>query len=184
MRKLLLSMLVLMTMLVIAACGEKEKTDGASNENESVEKAESTDNKENKDESIEVDKNLLSVEVTLPASMFEDQNIDDVIAQAKEDGVKEVIKNSDGSLTYKMSKSKHSEMMKEMQDQLTANIEEMKTSEDFVSIKDVTHNKSFSEFTMIVDKEAFENSFDGFAAFGLGLSGMMYQLFDGVNPDN
>ena len=39
-------------------------------------------------------------------------------------------------------------------------------------------NKSFSKFTLIVDKEAFENSFDGFAALGLAMTGMYYQAFE------
>lgn len=34
-----------------------------------------------------------------------------------------------------------------------------------------------------MEKEAFENSFDGFAALGLGMSGIYYQLFDGVDMD-
>lgn len=186
MRKVFLLLLVLITMITIAACGGQEDTSGESDKNESVEKAETVKKDEEKEETVEVDKNLLSVEVTLPASFFEleGQDIDQVIADAKEDGVQEVTKNEDGSLTYKMSKAKHAEMMKEMEEQVKNTIEEMKNSEDFVSIQDVTVNKSFSEFTMIVDREAFENSFDGFAALGLGFSGMFYQLFDGVNPDD
>jgi len=34
-----------------------------------------------------------------------------------------------------------------------------------------------------VDRAAYENSFDGFAALGLGLQGMFYQAFDGVPSD-
>lgn len=136
------------------------------------------------EQAIEVDKDLLSVEVTLPAVMFEEENVDDVISEAKADGVKEVTKNDDGSVTYKMSKSVHGEMMKEAEKAIKEYIEELKTSEDFTSIQDVIVDKSYSEFTMVVDQEAFENSLDGFAAFGLGLHGMYYQLFDGVGPDD
>jgi len=139
---------------------------------------------EPEEQSIEVDKGVFSVEITLPASLFEGEDIDEVIAEAKEDGVSDVTVHDDGSLTYKMSKSKHNEMMREMKDDLLEYIEETKNSEDYKSIKDITHNKVFSEFTLLVDQEAFENSFDGFAALGLGMSGLYYQLFDGVAPDD
>ena len=132
---------------------------------------------------IEVDKNLLSVEITLPASMFAGQDLDQVIASAKADGVSEVTKNEDGSITYKMPKSLHNEMMAEMEKGIVEYVDELKTSEDYASIKDVKHNEKFTEFNVIVDKEAFEGSFDGFATLGLGMQGMIYQSFDG-SKDN
>ncbi|WHY59892.1 hypothetical protein [Cytobacillus firmus] len=75
-------------------------------------------------------------------------------------------------------------MMKEMETELQKTIADTKNGGDYPSVKDVTNNKDFSEFTLEVDREAFENSFDGFAAFGLGLSGMFYQLFNGVDPED
>lgn len=139
---------------------------------------------EAEEQSIEVDKGIFSVEITLPASLFEGEDIDEVIAEAKEDGISDIIVHDDGSLTYKMSKSKHNEMMREMKDGLIEYIGETKNSEDYKSIKDITYNKVFSEFTLVVDQEAFENSFDGFAALGLGILGLYYQLFDGVALDD
>ncbi|MCA1029198.1 hypothetical protein LCM23_24605 [Cytobacillus kochii] len=153
--------------------------------NESAEGEKSTDQKqEEKEGAVNVDKGLLNVELTLPASFFEGEDIDTVIAEAKKERVSEVTKNEDGSLTYKMPKSEHKKMMAEMGTSITDSIEEMKSSEDYVSIKDVTHNKSFTEFTLLVDKESYENSMDGFAIFGLGLQGSMYQMFNGANPED
>ncbi|MEC2078422.1 hypothetical protein, partial [Metabacillus fastidiosus] len=111
------------------------------------------------------------------------QDIDTVIADAKKEGVTEVTKNEDGSLTYKMTKAKHKEMMQELEKSILETIEETKNSKDYVSIKDITHNDSFSEFTLVVDKAKYENSMDGFAALGLGMSGMMYQIYNGSDPD-
>ncbi|MGG3891757.1 hypothetical protein [Metabacillus fastidiosus] len=139
--------------------------------------------KQEKEETVDVKKGLLNVEITLPASMFEDQDIDTVIADAKKEGVTEVTKNEDGSLTYKMTKAKHKEMMQELEKSILETIEETKNSKDYVSIKDITHNDSFSEFTLVVDKAKYENSMDGFAALGLGMSGMMYQIYNGSDPD-
>jgi len=124
------------------------------------------------------------VKVTIPAIFFEGQDIDSVISKAKNSGIKEVIKNDDGSLTYKMSKPEHQEMMKGLKEGILASVDEIKASEEFKSVKDVTYNKSFSEFTLTVDKKEFENSFDTMASLGLALTGMYYQLFNGVGVDN
>ncbi|MDZ5712617.1 hypothetical protein [Jeotgalibacillus haloalkalitolerans] len=170
-------LLLLISMLALAACSSEEDTSNGSGTAE--------DSKENKEEqSVEVDKGLLNVELTLPASMFEGQDIDQLIAEAKEDGAKDVTKNDDGSLTYKMSKSDHKEMMQEIEAGMEESLNELITGEDFVSIKDISHNDSFDEFTVTVEKEAFENSFDGFGILTLGMTGMIYQVYDGEDIDS
>jgi hypothetical protein len=136
------------------------------------------------EQAIEVDKGIFSVEITLPASLFEGEDIGEVVAKAKEDGVSDVTVNNDGSITYRMSKSKHNELMREMRDELLEHIEEVKNSKDYESINDITYNKTFSEFTLIVDREKFENSFDGLVALGIGMLALYYQLFNGVAPDD
>ncbi len=163
----------------LASCSTNDQENKASDSKKSAEQTK----EKTKEQTVAVDKGLLNVEVTLPASMFEGDDADTVIADAKKEGA-EVTKNEDGSFTYKMSKAKHKEMMKELETNIRTTLEEMKTSGDYVSIKDITPNNSFSEFTLVVDKEAYENSMDGFAAIGLGMSGMMYQLFSGVDADN
>jgi len=170
-------MIMMILMLFLSACsGDNKENDKSEGNKETTEQSQN--------ENIEVDKGLLNVEITLPADMFEGEDIEQVIADAKEDGVKEVIQNEDGSLTYKMSKAKHKEMMKEMETSINETIEDMKTSEEYPSIKDITHNKDFTEFTVIVNKSEFENGWDGFAVFGLGISGAYYQLFNGVSEED
>jgi len=171
--------MMLLSLLLVACGNNDQEKNNAGNAEESAKQQE----EQTEDESVDVKKGLLNVEVTLPASMFEGEDIDTVIADAKKEGVKEVTKNEDGSLTYKMSKAKHKEMMEELKTGILETIEETKNSEDYVSIKDITYNDSFSEFTLVVEKSAYEDSMDGFAAFGLGISGMYYQLYNGVNPD-
>ena len=131
-----------------------------------------------------MEKGIFNVEVTLPASFFEGEDIDTVIAEAKKDGIKEATKNDDGSVTYKMSKEKHKEMMTEMETGLKEYMDELLTSEDYSSIRDVSANKNYSTFTLIVDKALYEDSFDGFATMGLGMLGMYYQVFEGVDSEN
>lgn len=177
MKKILILPLTLLFSILLVACGQdKESESGKKSDN--ADRAEET-----KNGSFKVDKGLLNVEITIPASLFEGQEIDSAITEAKKEGIKEVIKNDDGSVTYKMSKSVHKEMMKKMEKDILETIEEIKTSKDFASIKDVSYNKSFTEFTLTVNKEQFENSFDAMASMGLALPGMYYQLFSGVDSE-
>jgi hypothetical protein len=128
---------------------------------------------------IEVDKGLLNVEITLPASFFQGDP-EQAIANAKANGVSEAVVNEDGSVTYKMSKATHEKMLKDMKDQAVQTIEEFVNDEELASIRDIEYNDKLSEYTVIVDRAAYENSFDGFIVLGLGMQGMFYQAFDGV----
>ncbi|WP_462411543.1 hypothetical protein [Neobacillus sp. Marseille-QA0830] len=169
--KKMLRVLVAATMMFLVACSA-DKPENQTKEKENT-----------KSQEVNVDKGMLNVTITLPASMFKDQNVDEVVADAEKEGIT-ATKNADGSVTYKMSKSKHKEMMEEMKTTVIQTIDDAKSGKDYQSIKDITYNNDFSEFTLIVDKEAYENSMDGFAALGLAMSGMMYELFNGVKPDD
>lgn len=168
MKKILFSLSIFF-LFALTACSSNDKQEA--------------DNPDQNDESLNVDKGLMNVEITLPASMFEGEEIESVLKEAEEEGIK-ATQNEDGTVTYKMSKAKHKEMMAEMAEGIKETVAEMKNGEDYPSIQDVTYNKDYTEFTVVVDKEAYENSFDGFATMGLAMSGMFYQLYDGVNPDD
>ncbi|MEB2298651.1 hypothetical protein LAV72_03305 [Lysinibacillus xylanilyticus] len=175
MKKLLLVPLTLLLVILLVACNQDKESDSGKKTDNADKTAEETP--------LKVDKGLLNVEVTIPASFLEGQDIDTAITAAKEEGVKEVIKNSDGSVTYKMPKSVHKKMLKDLEKSVIETVEEIKTSDDFTSIKDVTYNKSFTEFTLTVNKEQFENSFDAMSSMGLAIVGMYYQLFNGMDPE-
>ncbi|SHR48487.1 Uncharacterised protein [Mycobacteroides abscessus subsp. abscessus] len=172
--------MIMMTVIIftlLTGCSSSDTSKVADKENSGATEQEPTN------EAVEVDKGLLNVEVTLPASMFEGEDVDASIAEVEKEGVK-ATKNEDGSVTYKMSKSKHKEMMKELETGIIESVADMKNNEDFVSIQEITYNKSFSEFTMVVDQATYENSMDSFVIFGLGLSGMYYQLFNGADSED
>lgn len=197
MKKLLLVLTAVSTLLLSACGAAQNKNENAVNESkeaggaatevsESAAPTESA-NEAAKDENsaaVEVDKGLFSNEVTLPASMFEGQALEEIVAQAKKEGIDEVIQNDDGSITYNMSKSAYKKMMDEMEQGLLDYINELKSGTDFASIKDVSHNKTFSEFTLIVDKTAYESGFDGMASLGIVVAASYYQLFNGASSDD
>lgn len=142
-------------------------------------KSEATKQEQSSDESVNVEKGLLNVEVTLPASFFEDTTEEEVMTGAKEEGFNETTVNEDGSVTYKMSKSKHKEMIKELEDGIGESIKEIVESDDYPSIKEISYNKSFDEFDVKVDRELYENGFDGFAILGIVMTGAYYSAFNG-----
>ncbi|WP_394173883.1 hypothetical protein [Guptibacillus hwajinpoensis] len=182
MKKISYTILVL-SLTLLAACSSNEQSSNNDKSQAATNQTEEDNGKSKDDGEVAVDKGLLSVEVTIPASMVESENTEETIASAKEQGIKEVTENEDGSVTYKMSKSVHKELMNEIGASIEETVEETKNSEDFVSIKDISHNDSFSKFTVIVDKESYENSMDGFATITLGMSGMIYQIYDGADPE-
>jgi len=169
-------------LIMVFSSGGCRRVEKVAEEKEVAEEEVEEDIAEEKGESIEVDKGVFSVEITLPASFFKGQDMNDIINEVEDDDIK-IILNEDGSVTYKMSKSKHNEFMAEVYNDQVEYIEEIKNSGDYKSVKDIIYNKTFSEITLIVDQEAFENSFDGFVTLGLGISSLYYQLFNGISPD-
>lgn len=171
--KRILIVLIALCFLVVSGCSNAV-SDTAGEDNDS----------NTTGESIEVDKGLFDVTITLPVSMVESENIEATIEEAKGKGIKEVVVNDDGSLTYKMSKSVHGQIMKELRESLNETVEDLINGSDFTSIRDIKYNTNLTSITLIVDKGVYESSLDGFAVFGFGLAAMYYQLFDGVSPDN
>lgn len=127
---------------------------------------------------IETDEKLFSVEITLPASIFESEDMSafDADAYADEQGFTSAKVNKDGSVTVTMTKAKHKELLDEMSASLDKDFQEFVNGEDTPYIKEITHNDDFTTVTMKVDKAAYKNAFD-FTPFAIALSVSFYQAF-------
>lgn len=157
---------IIASALVISGCSSEEKA-------------------ENKKSDFTVEKDLKNIEIKVPASFYEGEDIDAIIKDAKEKNKYiKVEKNNDGSVTYIMSREKHNALMKEMKESTASNVKEIETDSEIPSVLKISFNSNFSEFTVTVDKKEFENSFDGFAVFSLGIAGMFYQVFDGTAEED
>src|SRR5699024_8950059 len=136
------------------------------NETTNVESGENEQSDSN-EESVEVDKNLSSVEITIPANSLKlddgEVDINGITEEAKEQVNKKVTQHNDVSITYKMTKSAHIDFMQDMKVDLNENIDEIVSNDEYTSIKKINPNKKFTKFDVVVDREKFENNFDGFA---------------------
>ncbi len=129
----------------------------------------------------EIDKGVLEIEVTLPASLVIDNDLEMVLAQVNNVGISEVVHNEDGTITYKMYNT--SGIMSHLDIPQFHSIEEIKNGEEYISVRDITFNQSLSEFTIVVDKEMYVKSIDRFVVFGLGIAGIFIGVLNGVETD-
>ncbi|WP_040716756.1 hypothetical protein [Paenibacillus daejeonensis] len=167
--------ILLAAALIVSGCGANNDSSGSANQQGANAPVVEQASKEKKGK---------DVQITLPAGMFEGQDIDQVIAEAKQEGVKEAVKNDDGSVTYTMSKANHDEMLKELGNGIADYADELLSDGSFPSVKDVSYSKDYSEFTLTVDKAAYESSMDGFVTMGMGIQGMMYQMMQGISTED
>lgn len=165
-------------LLALAACSAQE--DGK----ESVESNKQDGEKiEETDGVLEVDEVSSNVEFTIAAHLLVGADIDAIIVKAKEDGIDDVTKNEDGSLTYKMTQAKHEEMMQGMKDDLTELIENLLNGENYKSIQDIEYKEDFSEFTLTVDQEGFKYYGQDSVVPRLGVGGLLYQIYNGTGVE-
>lgn len=185
MRKALTLVLILVLCFSMIGCGKNTASKNTDGLKDAEIEAIASDEEE---QAVEVNKKLVNVEVTLPASFLgmdeEELDIDQLTKDAKEQGIKDVIVNDDGSITYIMSKSRHKEMMDEMQVGITETMDDLLSDEDFTSYKDIIANEDFTEFEVLVIRDQFEDSFDGFGILGLVFKSLYYQLCDGASPED
>lgn len=174
--KKLIAMIMALCMVasLFVACGNDTPSTSLDGGNTDTTGSGSTDTTSSGD--IEVDENLLTVEITLPASFFESDEDFDADTYAQEQGFSSAKVNDDGSVTVTMTKGKYKEMLQEMSDSLDESFAELVGAEDTPYIKEITHNDDFSSVTVKVDREAYENAFD-MTPFVIGLSTMFYQAF-------
>lgn len=187
MKRFISVLLALVMVLSLCSCGGSEAPADTGNAEQSTETPKQDASKEVEDaenSTIEVDEGLLTVEVTLPATFFEEESEDDIKAAAKENGFSYCTVHEDGSVTYKMSKAKHKEMMNEMKASLDETIEELINGEEAVaSFQKIEYADDFSRFDVYVDPETYTD-WDSLYVLVFYMSGAYYQAFDGKDMND
>ncbi len=131
------------------------------------------------------DEKLLTVDVTVPASFFDEDDTEDSIrSAAKEKGFLRCSIHEDGSVTYTMTKAKHRELLADLNASLEEGLYDLVNGESAVpSFKRIEHSDDFSMFDLYVDTEQF-GLFDSLYILGLYYSGAQYQAYSGIDEDD
>lgn len=175
MKKRLLSVLLMVTLsLSIIACGGSNESTNTENET-----SETTD----ENQTIEVDENLLTVELTVPADYIGETTQEELDAAAKENGFKSITLNEDGSATYVMTKGQHKELMSEMTNEFNAALAEMVGSEDYPNFTNIEANSDFTNFTITTTSTELDFN-ESFSTMVFYMYGGMYNAFNGTSVDN
>lgn len=128
---------------------------------------------------ISADENLTTVDITIPASFLQGQDMSsfDADTYADEQGFNSATLNEDGSVTVTMTKLKYNEFMKELADSYKETFTSLVGAPETAFIKDITYTDNFDQITVDVDREGYEAAMLDMTPVVLGMSAMVYQSF-------
>ena len=133
---------------------------------------------------IEVDEGLIFVEITVPATFLEGATEESIKATAEESGFTDCVVHENGSVTYKMTKEKHKEVMLEVKTSLESTIEDFISGDNAVpSFLKVEYPDDFSRFDVYVDPTLYSD-WEGFYVMMFYFLGEYYQIFEGRDFDD
>ena len=174
--------------ILFAGCGASTETtvERASTSPETT-VAEAETSSESSPDSLAEEK-LLSVEVTIPAMFYEEdgeemtqEKVDQTVS---DNGFMSGVLNSDGSVTFSMSKSQHDEFLQSLKDSTEEMVVGFVDGDNRIeSFTKITYNDDLSEFKVYVDPAVY-TSFDSISAVAFYFAGQYYQLFSGVPYDD
>ena len=125
-------------------------------------------------------RNFGYVEITIPKSFVDDTSGGDLKASVTE-GI-DVTINDDGSATYRIPKSKHKELMKELDQNIEEALTNMTTSSDAL-FTSITHNSDYTEFKATCKTDSV-GLFQSISCLALYYCGGFYNVFNGTPVDN
>lgn len=127
-----------------------------------------------------VDSGLLSTSVTLPAFLFQDEDMSDFKEKkyAEQNDYKKATLNEDGSVTVKMSNGRRKDILGELAAQLEETLPGLINGEKTPYIKSVIWTKEYDEIIITVDKAGYEDASDN-TSYAVGMSVVRYQVFNG-----
>ncbi len=170
-KKILLIMLSLILVVGLVSCGDNTDNSVSPDDNSSV---------------VEVDKGLLVNTITMPASFFEDMTEDEINANAEEAGYQSYEINSDGSVTYTMTKAKHKEKLEEFASIINESIDSLLSGDEDTKVDSFTkieHNKNYSQIDIYVNKDEY-TTWDMMYAISFYIQGAYYQSFEGASSED
>lgn len=167
MKKKLLAVLITATLILqLAACGGNDSSEP-----------------DNNNEQVNVEENLFSVELTVPADFVGETTQEDLDKLVTEKGYKSITLNDDGSATYIMTKTQHKELLSEIGTSIQSELDAMIESVDFPNFTKIETNSDYTSFTITTKSDSLDLS-ESFSVMGFYLYGAMYNTFAGNDVDN
>ncbi len=131
----------------------------------------------------EVDKNILTVDITLPSSYYSGQDMStfDFDAYASENGFNSAVLNEDGSVLINMSKSVYRDKLAEMAESIESSCTDLIGGENTEYIKAIDYNDDYTAFTVSVDKAGYEEAMFDMTPLQLSIVSAYYLMFAGTD---
>lgn len=117
--------------------------------------------------------------------MFIGEGVDEasIEAEAKKQGIHEVVFNDDNSITYVMDKSTHQKLLADMKANIDESINSLIDGETSIeSFSRIEYNNDFTEFNVYVDGQQY-NEMDSISAIQFYILGGFYQVINGVDSE-
>ena len=131
---------------------------------------------------VEVEQKLLSVEITVPADFVGETTQADLDANVSAGKFLSAKLNDDGSVTYKMTKGQHKEVMEGIKESIVEALDEMIASEDY-SFTKIEPNSDFTKFKVTTTSSEL-NLAKSFSVLAFYMYGGMYNVFNGTEVEN
>lgn len=179
--KRMVSLLLSAAMLLsLSACGGKpNETASSKSASQSLQSSGSVE----PSGGIEVEKELFDVVITVPPDFVGEATQEALDASAKEQGIKSIILNEDGSATYTMTKRQHKKMMEDMAKSIHESLEKLVVSGDYPNFTEINTNSNFTNFTIKTTSKELDLS-ESFSVIAFYMYGGMYAAFSGEAVDN
>ena len=133
--------------------------------------------------SVSVDHGVFSVEINIPESFASEISDEDLEKAVNEKGYKTARRNSDGTVTYVMSKAQHRELMDGIETSLRESMDEMIGSEAYPSFTAIEANDDYTVFR-VTTRSAELSINESFSVMAFYVYGGMYGIFNGTPADN
>lgn len=140
---------------------------------------------------ISVKKGLFNTKIFIPTAFATSADIEDssqdsfeIATIAKEQGIKNVTTNDDGSVSMKMSNNTYKNFLTSVKIAIDDyNSEFIKDNTDTCSFREISHDINLTEFNVKIDSEEYVNS-DILSSKPLYFFGILYQSLSGTSKDD
>lgn len=166
--------------LGLSACGSGASSAAASSVAVSSSSAASSEASD-----ISKDEGLFNVTIIYPADFVGEttqEQLDQEVAES-DGGIKSATLNEDGTATYIMSKAYHDQILQDMADSITSELNAMVGSEDYPSFTAIEANDDFTVFTVTTTSSELDLN-EAFSVMGFYVYGGMYGIVAGEQPEN